>query len=55
MDNHVALIDRREIPLTDQRGPVLSYLTESAPYYFDLICDSARYLKDVPGGATEHD
>lgn len=53
--NHLALIDSREIPLGSSGCPDLSYLTESPEFYFDLIVDSARHLKDKPHGATAAD
>jgi len=50
--DHLALIDSREIPLTEERTPDLSYYTESAQFYYDLICDSAPHLKDKPHAVT---
>jgi len=50
--DHLALIDSGEIPATENRTPDLSYLTESAQFYYDLICDSAPYLKDKPRAIT---
>jgi HEAT repeat protein len=50
--NHLALIDGGEIPQTEERTPDLSYLTESAQFYYDLICDSAPHLKDKPRAVT---
>jgi HEAT repeat protein len=49
----LALIDSREIPHSFERGPDLSYYTESAQYYFDLICESAPHLKDKPRAVTD--
>ena len=53
--DHVALIDSREIPHSYERGPDLSYYTESARFYYDLICESAPHLKDRPRAATDAD
>ena len=53
--DHLALIDSREIPSTYDKGPDLTYYTESAQYYYQLICDSAPLLKDKPRGATQAD
>jgi hypothetical protein len=50
--DHLALIDSGEIPATENRTPDLSYLTESAQFYYDLICDSAPHLKDKPRAVT---
>jgi len=50
--DHLALIDSNEIPLTEKRTPDFSYLTESAQFYYDLICDSAPHLKDKPHAVT---
>jgi hypothetical protein len=46
--NHLDLIDSREIPLDSARCPNLSYYSESAQYYYELIVKSAPYLKDKP-------
>jgi hypothetical protein len=40
-DKHLTLIDSRTIPSTYERGPDLSYLTESADYYANLLVKSA--------------
>ena len=55
--DHLALIDSNEIPLTEERTPDLSYLTQSAQFYYDVICDSAPHLnephlKDKPRAIT---
>jgi hypothetical protein len=39
-DKHLTLIDSRTIPSTYERGPDLSYLTESAEYYAKLLLES---------------
>ncbi len=46
--NHLDLIDSREIPHEYASGPDLSYYSESAQYYYNLILESAPYLKDKP-------
>jgi hypothetical protein len=51
-DKHLALIDSRELPSTPERTPVLSYLTESADYYADLLIASAA-IYDGPRLANE--
>ena len=40
-DKHLTLIDSRTIPSTYERGPDLSYLSESADYYAKLLVKSA--------------
>jgi hypothetical protein len=49
---HLDLIDSREIPHEYSKGPDLSYYTESASYYYDLILESAPHLKDKPRAVT---
>lgn len=49
---HLALIDSCEIPHTYETGPDLSYYTESAEYYYSLICSEACHLKDKPRAST---
>lgn len=53
--NHLALIDSRQIPHEFSTGPDLSFLTESPEFYYELIVDSAKHLKDKPHGATAAD
>jgi hypothetical protein len=43
---HLALIDIRTIPFTPQRTPILSYLSESAEYYANLLGGSAVIFKN---------
>ncbi len=43
---HLALIDSRKIPHSFDHGPDLTYLIESADYYYDLICRSAGDMVD---------
>jgi hypothetical protein len=50
--SHLDLIDSREIPHEFKSGPDLSYYSESAQYYYNLIVDSAPHLKDKPRAAT---
>lgn len=52
---HLALIDSGEIPREYRTGPDLSYYTESADFYYQLIVDSAPDLKDKPRAVTEAD
>jgi hypothetical protein len=51
--NHLDLIDSREIPHEYSTGPDLSYYTESAEFYYNLIVDSAPHLKDKPRAVSE--
>ena len=44
--NHLDLIDSREIPHEYSTGPDLSYYTESAQYYYDLIVESSPFMDD---------
>ena len=53
--DHVALIDSRQIPHSYEGRPDLSYYTESAQFYYDLICESVPHLKDKPRAATDRD
>jgi hypothetical protein len=53
--DHLALIDSREIPHEYSTGPDLSYYVESPGFYYKLIVDSAKHLKDKPQGATDRD
>lgn len=53
--NHIDLIDSRQIPHEYSTGPDLSYYTESAEFYHNLIVDSAPHLKDKQPFATEAD
>src|SRR5262245_46554790 len=53
--NHLALIDSREIPHEYSTGPDLTYYTESAQFYYDLIVESSPHLKDKPRAATNMD
>ena len=46
--DHLGLIDSAEIPTTYKAGPDLSYYTEGAEFYYQLICESATALKDRP-------
>jgi hypothetical protein len=54
---HLDMIDSLEIPAEYskgvRRGPALSYYTESAKYYYDLIVASASYLKDATPGRSQ--
>lgn len=52
---HLELIDSREIPHEYRTGPDLSYYTESAEFYYQLIVDSAPHLKDKRRVATDAD
>ena len=53
--NHLDLIDSREIPHEYATGPDLSYLCESAKFYYDLIVVSSPHLKDKPRAGTDAD
>jgi hypothetical protein len=48
--SHIDLLDSGKIPTNYHKGPDLSYYTETAEFYYGLICDSAPYLKDKPPG-----
>ena len=52
---HLELIDSGEIPHEYSTGPDLSYYTESAEYYYNLIVESAPHLKDKPRAVTDID
>ena len=47
--NHLELIDSRTIPSEYSTGPDLSYYTESARYYYDLVVDSVKYFQNKTG------
>lgn len=53
--NHLDLIDSREIPHEHSTGPDLSYYTESAAFYYDLIVESSPHLKDKQQAVTDAD
>lgn len=50
---HLDLIDSREIPHKHATGPDLSYYSESAQYYYDLIVESTPHLKDKGHALTD--
>lgn len=52
---HLELIDSGEIPSDPEGGPDSSYLTETADFYYELICDLAEQLKDKPQGFSKAD